>query len=101
MRSGTSIAANLAEATRAMSKKDFLAKVYISLKESEETSQWLILLKNSGLIDEKQYASISADCDELKKLLVATTKTTSRNLKESKLSTLNSKLSFANGVSEC
>jgi len=92
MRSGTSIAANLAEARRAISKSDFLSKIYISLKETEETSQWLRLLKNSGFINDKQFTSISADCDELKRLLMSTTKTTSRNLRTSKLSTLNSKL---------
>ena len=101
MRSGTSVAANLAEAQRAMSKNDFLAKVYIALKECEETAQWLRLLKNSEFINEKQYDSIAADCDEIKRLLMATTKTTSKNMEKSKLSTLNSKLLFANGASKC
>lgn len=37
LRSGTSIGANLAEAECAISRKDFLSKVYISLKECSET----------------------------------------------------------------
>ena len=44
LRSGTSIGANLAESECAMSKKDFLAKVYIALKECNETLNWLELL---------------------------------------------------------
>lgn len=44
LRSGTSIGANLAEAESAMSKRDFLAKVYVALKECSETIYWLELL---------------------------------------------------------
>ena len=44
LRCGTSIGANLAEAECAISKKDFLAKVYIALKECAETKYWLELL---------------------------------------------------------
>ena len=44
LRSGTSIGANLAEAECAISKKDFLSKIYIALKECSETLYWLELL---------------------------------------------------------
>ena len=44
LRSGTSIGANLAEAECAISRKEFLAKVYIALKECAETKYWLELL---------------------------------------------------------
>lgn len=44
LRSGTSIGANLAEAECAISKNDFVSKVYIALKESSETQYWLKLL---------------------------------------------------------
>ena len=37
LRSGTSIGANIAESECAISKKDFLSKIYIALKESAET----------------------------------------------------------------
>ena len=36
-RSGTSIGANIAEAQCAISRNDFISKLYISLKESNET----------------------------------------------------------------
>ena len=57
-RSGTSIGANMAEAQCAISKKDFAAKVYISLKECNETLFWLTLLRKTGSLDSKQYQSI-------------------------------------------
>ena len=79
-RSGTSIGANMAEAQCAISKKDFTAKVYISLKECNETLFWLKLLNKSGFLDSKQYKSIYDDCEELKRLLVSITKTSKLNL---------------------
>ena len=50
LRSGTSIGANLAESECAISKKDFLAKVYIALKECAETLYWLELLRENGYL---------------------------------------------------
>ena len=79
-RSGTSIGANMAEAQCAISKKDFAAKVYISLKECNETLFWLTLLRKTGSLDSKQYQSIYDDCEELKRLLVSITKTSKYNL---------------------
>lgn len=49
LRSGTSIGANIEEAIAGQSKKDFLSKVSISLKEARETRYWLRLLKESQL----------------------------------------------------
>lgn len=82
LRSGTSIGANLAEAQEAFSKADFLAKVFISLKECSETHYWLRLLKRTDYITEAQYESLSEDCRELLKMLTAVTKTTRRNIQE-------------------
>lgn len=78
-RSGTSIGANLAEAQCAISKNDFISKVYISLKECNETLFWLQLLKKTGLLNEQQYTSIYSDCEELKRLLTSITKSSRRN----------------------
>lgn len=58
VRSGTSIGANLAEARRAISREDFIAKVYISLKEAQETSYWLDTLFYSKYLTEPQYKSM-------------------------------------------
>lgn len=44
LKSGTSIGANIAEAECGISRKDFLAKMYIAFKECVETGYWLELL---------------------------------------------------------
>ncbi len=75
LRSGTSIGANLAEAECAISKNDFLAKIYIALKESSETQYWLRLLKNTNYITDQEFDSLFADCNEITKILVKTIKT--------------------------
>ena len=80
LRSGTSIGANIAEAECGISKKDFLSKIYIALKECVETIYWLDLLYETGYIDERMYLSMKSDCDELRKMLSATTKTTSERI---------------------
>ena len=81
LRSGTSIGANIAEAEYAITKKDFLSKIYISLKEASETKYWLDLLHDADLLSNKEHSSIVADCEELLKLLTSIAKTTSENIK--------------------
>ena len=80
LRSGTSIGANLAESVCAMSEKDFLSKVYVALKETEETLYWLDLLKEAEFIDKKSYNSMFRDCQEIAKILMQTTKTMQNRL---------------------
>ena len=76
LRSGTSIGANIAEAEYAITKKDFLSKIYISLKEASETKYWLDLLHDADLLSDKEHSSIIVDCEELLKLLTSIAKTT-------------------------
>ena len=71
LRAGTSIGANNAEACNAVSKQDFRSKSYIALKEARESLYWIELLKRNNYIDERQYISIYADCEELVKILVS------------------------------
>ena len=71
LRSGTSIGANNAESTNAVSKQDFRAKSYIALKEARESLYWIELLHRNKYLDEKEYASIFSDAEELVKILVA------------------------------
>ena len=79
LRSGTSIGANAREASRGQSKADFHAKLYISLKEADETQYWLELLFESGYLPEKEYKSIYEDCEELIRILVSITKNQKKN----------------------
>ena len=69
LRAGTSIGANNAEATSAISKADFKSKSYIALKEARESLYWLNLLHRNKYVDDKQYNSLYTDCDELVKVL--------------------------------
>lgn len=74
VRSGTSIGANIAEAECGISKNDFLAKMYIAFKECAETQYWLDLLYDCDYLTQPEYDSLSADCQELRRLLSSITK---------------------------
>ena len=80
LRSGTSIGANITEAQSSPSKKDFINKLNIGLKEANETKYWIELLKETELINEKEYLSVLNDCTELIKLLTSIIKTSKENL---------------------
>jgi four helix bundle protein len=49
--SGTSIGANIEEATAGISRKDFIAKMSISSKEARETRYWLKLIDKSNIVE--------------------------------------------------
>ena len=82
LRCGTSIGANIVEAQAAVSRKDFLAKMYVSFKECCETEYWLELLHETGYLTNEEFESINQDNITLKKMLSSITYTTSNNLKK-------------------
>jgi four helix bundle protein len=69
LRSGTSIGANVEEALGTQTKADFRNKLAIALKEANETSYWLRLLKDSDMISASAFTSIHSECEELIKIL--------------------------------
>ena len=69
LRAGTSIGANNAEATSAISKADFKSKSYIALKEARESLYWLELLHRNNYLTDVQFNSLYGDCEELVKVL--------------------------------
>lgn len=75
LRSGTSIGANIEEASAGQSRRDFLAKMCIASKEARETRYWLLLLQESRLVD-IDLTSLIARNDELIRLLTAIVKRT-------------------------
>jgi len=77
LRSGTSIGANVEEATAAQSKKDFIAKMSISLKEARETNYWLRLLKRTGYIHKNE---LIKESEEIMNILGAIIRTSRKNL---------------------
>jgi four helix bundle protein len=82
LRSGTSVGANVKEAIRGQSKKDFLHKMNIALKEISETEYWLELLYESDFLNQQQFDSIYFDCKELIKLLSSIVKTTNTSIQD-------------------
>src|ERR1700750_3307830 len=68
LRSGTSIGANVEEATAGQSRKDFLSKMSIASKEARETRYWLLLLEQSNLTD-LDVTSLLAQVEELIRIL--------------------------------
>ena len=81
LRSGTSIGANIEEGVSGQSKKDFIAKLSISLKEAKETHYWLRLLCKCEYLEKNIFDSIIVDCDELIIILTRILKTSRNNLK--------------------
>tara|TARA_R110002124_G_scaffold247077_1_gene412216 strand:- start:214 stop:510 length:297 start_codon:yes stop_codon:yes gene_type:complete len=81
IRSGTAIGALIAEAEFGQSKADFIHKMYIALKEANETRYWLNLLYDTQFIEKSIYQSRVKECTELVKLLVSTIKTSKQNLR--------------------
>lgn len=80
LRSGTSIGANIEEAEGAITKKDFLNKIYTAHKEARETSFWLELLNETNYLNDKEFKSIYNDCEELIKLTGKIISTTNKSL---------------------
>lgn len=74
-RSGTSIGANVAESINAQSPADFISKLSIALKETNETEYWLKTLFHGKFIDEKGFQSMFNDNEEIIKMLVKSIKT--------------------------
>ena len=78
-RAGTSVGANIHEAQYAHSKKDFIAKLEIALKEANETSYWLKLMYETKRIDLNTYQNAERLCGNIRRLLIASCKTAKEN----------------------
>lgn len=81
LKSGTAVGALIAEAKFAQSKADFISKMSIGLKEANESSYWLRLLKATKLISIDSFTDIYPSSEELVKLLSSIVKTSKENAK--------------------
>ncbi len=80
LRSGTSPMAQHGEAQGAESRKDFLHKMKIALKELRETSRWLKLITRVSLIEKKELLDpLIKETDELTRIFVTSIRTASAN----------------------
>lgn len=75
LRSGTSVAANLREASRARSDSEFIAKLGIVEQEIDETQLWLELLVESDTVKASRMGNLHDESEQLIKIIVATTRT--------------------------
>ena len=78
LKSGTSVGANVKEAVNAQSKKDFISKMNIALKEANECEYWIELLLETNYLTESQGEEILQDCRELNKILCSIVKTSKK-----------------------
>lgn len=83
LRSGTSIGANVEEASGGQSKRDFLSKMSIAYKEARETVYWLRLLKDTDYLTQAEFDSIHSDADELCRLLSKIQTSTKQSIRNS------------------
>ena len=80
LKSGTSIGANVRESKNAESKLDFIHKLEIALKESDETEYWLDILYETNYIPQSIYDSMLTDNKELTALLTSIIKTSKSSI---------------------
>ena len=89
---GTSVGANLEEASGAQSKADFLSKCSIAAKEARETRYWLRLLTVSRGISAKRLDPLIVEAGEIVAILTTIVKngsTSSNRARRPPHSTLN------------
>lgn len=75
LKSGTASGALVREAEQAESRKDFIHKMAIALKEASETEYWLNILRDTDYINPDQFADLNNDCIEIIKILTSIVKT--------------------------
>ena len=75
-RSGTSVAANYREASRARSKPDFISKIDICTQEADETLLWLEVLNKGCKLNLETIEPLKKEADELISIFVTMSKRT-------------------------
>jgi four helix bundle protein len=75
LRSGTSVAANYLEASRARSNPELISKLAIVEQELAETKLWLELLVDGNIVAAEKMADLLRETEELLRIIVASIKT--------------------------
>jgi len=78
LRSGTSVAAQIREASRARSDAEFCSKLDSALQEADESALWLELLRDDCGITAKELNDLMAETDELMSIFVTMVNRTKR-----------------------
>jgi four helix bundle protein len=79
LRSGTSVAAHIREASRARSDAEFCSKLEGALQEADESQLWLELLKEDCRIGSQEIDPLHRETDELIAILVTMLSKTRRS----------------------
>jgi|SRR5438477_2576313 len=83
LHSGTSVGANLEEASAAQSKPDFISKCSIASKEARETRYWLRLLTASRSVNERHLQPLIAEATEIVAILTTIVKNAGKSARRS------------------
>ena len=84
LRSGTSVAANYREGSRARSDAEFIAKIDQCAQEADESMLWLELLRDDCAIRSGDLDRLLKEADELISIFVAMSKKVKKRLDDSK-----------------
>ncbi len=79
LRSGTSPGANIREAQNGESIADFIHKLGIAQKETDETLYWLELLHRTKYLSDTEFQSMYQDTDELLRMVRSAILTKKKN----------------------
>ena len=74
LRSGTSVAANYREASRARSDAEFVSKIDLCAQEADESILWLELLKENCNVESENLERLLIEADELIAIFVTMSK---------------------------
>ena len=81
LRSGTSVAANYREASRARSDAEFISKLGIVEQELDETIFWFEPLVESEIVPERLLAELHGEAYQLIRIVVTCVRNTKKRIK--------------------
>ena len=82
LRSGTSVAANFREASRARTSNEFISKLEVCIQEADETDLWLELLRDDCGIQADKVTDLLVETNELISIFVTMVKRTKDHREE-------------------
>jgi len=82
LRSGTSVAANYREASRARSNAEFISKIELCVQEADETALWLELLREDCGIVSEPLVELLDESNQLISIFVTMSKNVKKRQKD-------------------
>lgn len=79
VRASMSVGANLAEASAAQSKADFVAKTSIARKEARETNYWLRLAEDLALVPKTDWQALRREAMAVSQVIAAIARSAQRS----------------------